>query len=146
MAVWVLPVADLDPRAWRAVYLVPLLAVPPLVAIGRRLPESRRFTANATPPSGAPGGPDDPGSPGPDDRRQVEGRRLLLLAAAAFLLLVFAAQRASRAAAHWAGSSTLRFSSQPSRTKNDRSSALSGGGDVGTAAAAFPVIATVASK
>ncbi len=91
MAVWVLPVADLDPRAWRAVYLVPLLAVPPLVAIGRRLPESRRFTANATPPSGAPGGPDDPGSPGPDDRRQVEGRRLLLLAAAAFLLLVFAA-------------------------------------------------------
>ncbi|SVB53512.1 uncharacterized protein METZ01_LOCUS206366, partial [marine metagenome] len=46
MAVWVLPVADIDPRAWRAVYLVPLLAVPGLVAIGRRLPESRRFTAN----------------------------------------------------------------------------------------------------
>ena len=88
MAVWVLPVADIDPRAWRSVYLVPLLAVPGLVAVGRRLPESRRFTANTG---------DAPPSIGPEDdsdhnvRRRLEGRRLLLLAVAAFLVLVFAA-------------------------------------------------------
>ena len=88
MAVWVLPVADIDLRAWRSLYLVPLLAVPGLVAVGRRLPESRRFTANIG---------DAPSSIGPEDdsdhnvRRRIEGRRLLLLAVAAFLLLVFAA-------------------------------------------------------
>jgi len=84
MAVWVLPVADLDQRGWRIVYLVPLLALPGLVAVARTLPESRRFTAN------------DPASrtgrraPGPG-RTSVERRRLLLLATTAFLLLVFAA-------------------------------------------------------
>ena len=83
MAVWVLPVADLDPRGWRVVYLVPLVAIPGLVAIGRRLPESRRFTANA--PAGAGGGRSS------GALRRIEGRRLLLLAASAFLLLVFAA-------------------------------------------------------
>jgi MFS family permease len=88
MAVWVLPVADIDPRAWRSVYLVPLLAVPGLVAVGRRLPESRRFSANTG---------DAPSSIGPkndsnhDVRRRIERRRLLLLAVAAFLVLVFAA-------------------------------------------------------
>jgi MFS family permease len=83
MAVWVLPVADLDPRGWRVVYLVPLVAIPGLVAIGRRLPESRRFTANA--PAGADGGRSS------GALRRIEGRRLLLLAASAFLILVFAA-------------------------------------------------------
>ncbi len=83
MAVWVLPVADLDPAAWRIVYLVPLLAIPGLVAVGRRLPESVRFAANVGPGT-APAG-SDPG------RRRLERRRLLLLAAGAFLLLVFAA-------------------------------------------------------
>ena len=83
MAVWVLPVADLDPRGWRVIYLVPLLAVPGLVGIGRRLPESRRFTANL-PDATATGR-----SQGA--LRRIEGRRLLLLATAAFLLLVFAA-------------------------------------------------------
>ena len=83
MAVWVLPVADLDPRGWRVVYLVPLVAIPGLVAIGRRLPESRRFTANA--PAGAGGGRSS------GALRRIEGRRLLLLAASAFLILVFAA-------------------------------------------------------
>ena len=59
-----------------------------LGAVGRRLPESRRFTANIG---------DAPSSIGPEDdsdhnvRRRIEGRRLLLLAVAAFLLLVFAA-------------------------------------------------------
>ena len=84
MAVWVLPVADLDPRGWRVIYLVPLLAVPALVGIGRRLPESRRFTANLPDATATA-----TGSQG--TLRRIEGRRLLLLATAAFLLLVFAA-------------------------------------------------------
>lgn len=82
MAVWVLPVADLDPAAWRVVYIVPLISIPGLIAVGRRLPESKRFTANAEnrrPPQE------------PVERRRLEQRRLLLLAAAAFLLLIFAA-------------------------------------------------------
>ena len=82
MAVWVLPVADLDPAAWRIVYLVPLLAIPGLVTAGRRLPESRRFIANVRPGQSYKLN---------DDRRQIERKRLMLLAAAAFLLLVFAA-------------------------------------------------------
>ncbi len=96
MAVWVLPVADLDPRAWRAVYLVPLLAIPGVVAVRRRLPESLRFTANAPDASGTrtavPDGPGtDDGTPTNTGRRRIEVRRLLLLAVASFLLLVFAA-------------------------------------------------------
>jgi predicted MFS family arabinose efflux permease len=85
MAVWVLPVADLDPRGWRVIYLVPLLAVPGLVGIGRRLPESRRFTANL------PGATATATGRSQGALRRIEGRRLLLLATAAFLLLVFAA-------------------------------------------------------
>ena len=88
MAVWVLPLADIDPRAWRSVYLVPLLAIPGLVAVGRRLPESRRFTANTGDAPSSIGTEDDSDH---DVRRRIEGRRLLLLAVAAFLLLVFAA-------------------------------------------------------
>ena len=83
MAVWVLPVADLHERGWRIVYLVPLLVLPGLVAVARRLPESQRFAANR---------------PAPDHTdhlrpasRTVEHRRLLLLAVTAFLLLLFAA-------------------------------------------------------
>ena len=93
MAVWVLPVADLDPRAWRAVYLVPLLAIPGVVAVRRRLPESLRFTANASgTPTAVPDGPGtDDGTPTNTGRRRIEVRRLLLLAVASFLLLVFAA-------------------------------------------------------
>lgn len=43
VAVMVLPVADLAEPAWRVVYLVPLLFLPFFLAVGRRLPESRRF-------------------------------------------------------------------------------------------------------
>ncbi len=86
MAVWVLPVADLDPRGWRVIYLVPLLAVPALVGIGRRLPESRRFTANLPDVTATATATGSQGA-----LRRIEGRRLLLLATAAFLLLVFAA-------------------------------------------------------
>ncbi|MDG2429003.1 MAG: MFS transporter [Acidimicrobiales bacterium] len=88
MAVWVLPVADLDPRAWRTIYLVPLLALPGLLAVGRRLPESRRFTANT--PDKEPSNQFTHTTEHEGQRRE-EKRRLLLLAGAAFLLLVFAA-------------------------------------------------------
>lgn len=42
-----LPLADLGPRAWRGIYLVPLLLLPLLPATARRLPESRRFLDTA---------------------------------------------------------------------------------------------------
>jgi MFS family permease len=45
MVLWVLPIADLDPDGWRVVYLVPLLGLPVLVWVHRRLPETRRFRA-----------------------------------------------------------------------------------------------------
>lgn len=45
MAVWVLPVADLDERGWRLVYLAPLAGIAVLGWVGKRLPESRRFEA-----------------------------------------------------------------------------------------------------
>lgn len=45
MCVWVLPVADVGPEAWRIIYLVPLLSLPAIVRAFRVLPESRRFDA-----------------------------------------------------------------------------------------------------
>lgn len=115
MAVWVLPVADLHQRGWRIVYLAPLLGLAGLRAVGRRLPESRRFeTAQAAgsvgpDPSGADGRPDN--RPDPDgtdglldpdtrerrrqrlepDARERRRQRLRLLAVVAFLAALFAA-------------------------------------------------------
>ncbi len=40
-----LTLADLGPGAWRTLYLVPVLGLITLVPVGRKLPESRRFTA-----------------------------------------------------------------------------------------------------
>jgi MFS family permease len=79
MCLWVLPVADVSTRSWRLVYLVPLLGLLVVYAVGRRLPESRRFVrehASASSP-----------------RRALASRRqrLMLLAAAGFLLALFAA-------------------------------------------------------
>ena len=74
MAVWVLPVADLDQRAWRVVYLAPLLGLGGLEAVRRRLPESRRFEGAraAADPGANPA--DTEGRPDPDidmrERRQ----------------------------------------------------------------------------
>lgn len=83
MAVWVLPVADLHQRGWRIVYLAPLLGLAGLRAVGRRLPESRRFEmAQAV------------ASPGPEpssDARERRRQRLRLLAVVAFLAALFAA-------------------------------------------------------
>jgi MFS family permease len=43
IALWVLPVADLGERAWRVLYLVPLVFVPVVIRFGGLIPESRRF-------------------------------------------------------------------------------------------------------
>lgn len=48
MCVWVLPVADLGPEAWRIIYLVPLVALPAIARAFRLLPESRRFESRAS--------------------------------------------------------------------------------------------------
>jgi MFS family permease len=73
MCVWLLPLADLSERAWRLLYVVPLVGLPLALWVIRRLPETRRF-----------------------QRAHVEaplaghGRRFWLLAASGFLLAVFA--------------------------------------------------------
>ena len=114
MAVWVLPVADLDQRAWRVVYLAPLLGLAGLEAVRRRLPESRRFEGAqaAASPAGTEGRPDpnidmrdrrQPLDPDMRERRQQlnpevrerRRRRLMLLAATAFLIAMFAAPASS---------------------------------------------------
>lgn len=43
VALLILPIVDTGPRAWRLLYLVPLVALPWFVRIGRRVPESKRF-------------------------------------------------------------------------------------------------------
>jgi MFS family permease len=74
MALWFLPVADAGPRAWRLLYLVPLLFLPIVARYGRMLPESRRYVRPHT-----------------DVSLKGHGGRLALLATAAFLLNVFVA-------------------------------------------------------
>jgi MFS family permease len=74
MALWLLPVADIGPRAWRVLYLVPLLFLPLVARYGRLLPESRRYVRPHTSVS-----------------VKGHGGRLALLIAAAFLLNVFIA-------------------------------------------------------
>ncbi len=73
-AVLLLPVADLAEPAWRLVYLAPLVALPFFLAVGRKIPESRRFTR-------------------PHAAATMAGHRgrLALLAVSAFAALVFLA-------------------------------------------------------
>jgi MFS family permease len=73
-AVILLPLADLAPWAWRIIYVVPLLALPPFLKVARQIPESRRFTR-------------------PHGRATLAGHRgrLLLLASASFFGLMFLA-------------------------------------------------------
>lgn len=74
LCVMLLPLADLGDRAWRILYLVPLLALPLVRGISKRLPESRRF-----------------GAPHSNVGLAGHGGRLALLAASAFLLSLFTA-------------------------------------------------------
>jgi len=75
MALWALPLADLDERGWRILYLIPLLGLPLVLFVGRRLPESLRFVRPHL---------DTPVVTG-------HGRRLWVLAAAFFLISAFGA-------------------------------------------------------
>jgi MFS family permease len=69
-----LRLADLGTRGWRLLYLIPVLGLPIVAAVRRRLPESRRFIAPHVP--GAMAG---------------HGGRLLLLAASGVLVNLFVA-------------------------------------------------------
>jgi MFS family permease len=46
VCVWALPLADLGPDGWRALYVIPMLALPLIMVVSRWLPESRRFHAH----------------------------------------------------------------------------------------------------
>jgi MFS family permease len=74
VCLWLLPVADLDERAWRLLYVFPLLFLPLVVAVWRRVPETRRF---ARPHVEAP--------------VAGHGRRFWLLAGTGALLAIFGA-------------------------------------------------------
>lgn len=117
MVVWLLPLADLGLRAWRILFLAPLLGLPLLVFCARRLPESRRFagsqahpeeSADPEPPAQPTSAPDAAGgdpheAAGGDaiDDRSVRGagadqqsrraRRLTLLGIGALLFSMFSA-------------------------------------------------------
>jgi MFS family permease len=54
MAVWALPLADLDIWAWRLLYVIPLAGIPIALASGRPLPESRRFVQHRDEPPATP--------------------------------------------------------------------------------------------
>jgi MFS family permease len=69
-----LRLADLGPRGWRLLYALPVLALPVVGAVRRRLPESRRFVARHA--EAAMGG---------------HGGRLLLLAVSGLLSNLFSA-------------------------------------------------------
>jgi MFS family permease len=73
-AVLALRLADLDTGAWRLLYLVPVLAIPLVLTVGRRLPESRRFLA-----------------PHPEVQIAGHGGRLWLLAVSGLLINLFIA-------------------------------------------------------
>ncbi len=45
MVLWLIPLADTSRGGWRILFVVAVLAIPVIVALGRRLPESRRFTS-----------------------------------------------------------------------------------------------------
>lgn len=68
MVLWVLPIADQSPGAWRWTYVAPVLFVPALLWVARRLPETRRF-----------GIADEAQAPAPVNRR-----RFALIACSAF--------------------------------------------------------------
>jgi MFS family permease len=74
IVLWVLPLADLSPAAWRLLFGLGLLWLPVIAWVGRRLPESRRFAATHV-----------------ETQMAGHGRRFWLLAASALLLSLFTA-------------------------------------------------------
>lgn len=82
MAVWVLPLADLDVQGWRSIYLLAAVGVAVVWWATRRLPETKRFAAHQDETA-------DPilGAEALATRRQ----RFILLGVSLFLLAFFAA-------------------------------------------------------
>lgn len=90
IAVMLLWVADLGEAAWRILYVVPVIAIPATLVLGRSLPETRRFQASIAVTRDEPG----TGSRARARRRAlagVERGRLLLLAASGLLFSLFVA-------------------------------------------------------
>ncbi|MGI9623299.1 MAG: MFS transporter [Acidimicrobiales bacterium] len=77
MVVWFLPLADLGLRAWRILYLLPILGLPLTWWLSRNLRESERFKRSQRAPE--------------KNDHAMMGSRLVLIAAVAFLVLLFAA-------------------------------------------------------
>ncbi len=73
LAVMLLPIADVAESAWRVIYVVPVAALPFFLAVGRRLPESRRFVRSRRGSTALAG----------------HGARLAMLCATAFFGLLF---------------------------------------------------------
>ena len=86
ISVWVLPIADLNQKGWRIVYLVPLIFLPALMKISKNLPESLRYKANSKIVQS-----ETSNMQSRRDKGSFINKRLLLLAAVGFLLLTFAA-------------------------------------------------------
>jgi MFS family permease len=84
MVLWFLPIVDLDPSAWRVLYVVPLVWLVVVRRLCRNLPESRRFEQAAQTDL------DDQASHTAEARRSHR-RRLILLAASQFLFQIFIA-------------------------------------------------------
>ncbi len=73
LVVWIIPVADLFDGGWRVAYAVPVLFIPLLLWLSRRLPETRRYTvANRH-----------------DTAADINWRRFALIAFAAFAAAVY---------------------------------------------------------
>lgn len=98
VAVMLLPVAGLAEGAWRVLFLIPLLVLPGIAAVARKLPETRRFDLTqqvlAAPPPARGLEPADPAAtrPAADERGSRWGThagRLALLALSALLLEAF---------------------------------------------------------
>ena len=80
MAVWILPVADVDVRGWRVVYLAASLGLIVIWRYGRRLPETHRFSEAIEHDTSH------------DEHARTRRRtRLALLAVSAFLIALFIA-------------------------------------------------------
>ncbi len=73
LVVWVTPVADISTGSWRIAYLVPLLFLPLLWWVARRLPETRRYVAAEVHDAPAP----------------INWRRFALVASTAFITLAY---------------------------------------------------------
>ena len=75
MAVWALPLADLGTRGWRLIYVIPILGLPLIRYVARRLPETKRYEIGA--------------QMARVKVSSINRQRLALLAISSFLVLMF---------------------------------------------------------